>query len=90
MKKWFSEDVARKVASHAFAWFAGCAVGSGIGLYSLGKYQKRVNDRHKKIADAFDEIDAIMNDVTLSADEREKKAQELSDCALMLMREDLF
>jgi hypothetical protein len=85
-----NREILRKVASHATLFFAGASVGSGFGLYTLNKYQARVNDRHKKIANTLEEAEGIMNDITLSGEDREKKAQELFECAVIMMREDLF
>lgn len=92
MQKWLTDnrESVIKVLSHATVFFAGVTIGSGVGLYSLGKYQTRVNDRHKKIADALEAAEEIMNDIALSGEEREQKAREFSECALILMREDLF
>jgi hypothetical protein len=92
MQKWLNEnrETVIKVLSHATVFFAGATIGSGIGLHALGKFQARVNERHKKIADAMEAAEEIMNDVTLSGEEREKKAHEFTECALILMREDLF
>jgi len=79
----------------AFTWFMqGASFGMVLTSFLLEKQRKAFNDkitkRHTLIVDAYDQIQKIGHDVTLSGEEREKKMNEIVDFIRVISSQDLM
>lgn len=91
MEQWFNNNrrTIGLVLSHASALSFGISIGSYTGLRAFNKFRKQVDDRSRMVAKAADEIVEIMNDVTLSGEEREKKIVEIYEFMSMLLHQKM-